>query len=88
MKPEIFGLSKGRDNLALATIHSGSKQRFAAFREQDLGALRLRRAVNPHQPVDDRVFPDRLARAVALPGIHGLLIGARPIRYPSEKFEY
>jgi len=41
MKPEIFGLSKGRDNLALATIHSGFKQRFAAFREQDLGALRL-----------------------------------------------
>src|SRR4249919_1317848 len=88
MRSEIFEFDGGGRNLTQAAIHSGFKQRLAAFGEQDLRALRCQRTLNLDQPVDDRVFPNRLARAMALPRVHRLLIGARTVRYPSEKFQY
>lgn len=48
-------------------------------------------AVTPSEfnvAVDHRVLPDRLSRAVALPGIHRLAIGSRPARDPRQELDH
>ncbi len=58
---------------------------FAASRENNLAFIRCTAVFDLDKALDECVFPNCLPWACAVPGLHGLIVGAVAARDPTQK---
>jgi len=69
------------ERVCLGLIEEGA----TVYRQYD---STTRIVIDPHEAIDNRIFPHRQPRARAVPRFHSLRISARTFRDPSEELEH